>query len=267
MQVVVEEAAKNRILAQGVFIPPGDAMILVNKYGKRVVDEKRDYNDRTKVHFVFDPVTVDYPNHILFMIFDRRGIDVFGGAYPIPEVAEQSSYVIAGSDWIDLAKKIADRLRSLASTIGDVALSPDFASTLGKTVLRFDGFAKRGIDDDFHRGRDSHEAEWQTFFSPMRKGLEADAHRNRFPSAILHPFTTSGPYYAILLGPGALDTSGGPLIDESARVLGLDGKPIPGLFGAGNCIASPTAGGYFGGGGTLGPALTFGYIAANTAHG
>jgi hypothetical protein len=48
-------------------------------------------------------------------------------------------------------------------------------------------------------------------------------------------------------------------------VLGHDGEPIPGLFGAGNVIACPTGGVYAGAGGTLGPALTFGYIAGRSA--
>jgi 3-oxosteroid 1-dehydrogenase len=48
-------------------------------------------------------------------------------------------------------------------------------------------------------------------------------------------------------------------------VLGADGRPIPALFGAGNCIGSPVGGGYFGPGGTIGPALTFGYIASRSA--
>jgi 3-oxosteroid 1-dehydrogenase len=48
-------------------------------------------------------------------------------------------------------------------------------------------------------------------------------------------------------------------------VIGADGSPIPGLFGAGNCIAAPTRT-YMGGGGTIGPAMTYGFIAANSAH-
>jgi predicted oxidoreductase len=50
-----------------------------------------------------------------------------------------------------------------------------------------------------------------------------------------------------------------------ARILGHDGAPIPGLLGAGNAIACPTGGIYAGAGGTLGPALTYGYIAGRTA--
>jgi 3-oxosteroid 1-dehydrogenase len=62
-----------------------------------------------------------------------------------------------------------------------------------------------------------------------------------------------------------MDTKGGPRIDPDGHVLRPGGDPIPGLFGAGNCISSPTGEAYWGGGSTLGPALTFGLIAGATA--
>ena len=64
---------------------------------------------------------------------------------------------------------------------------------------------------------------------------------------------------------GLLGTNGGARTDGAGRILGHDHAPIPGLYGAGNAIACPTGGIYAGAGGTLGPALTFGYIAGQAA--
>jgi predicted oxidoreductase len=82
----------------------------------------------------------------------------------------------------------------------------------------------------------------------------------------MYPFDSEGPYYAALLTGGNLDTKGGPATDAKARVLDRMGQPIPGLYGAGNCVASASARAYWAGGATLGPFLAFAYLAANAAH-
>jgi predicted oxidoreductase len=76
-----------------------------------------------------------------------------------------------------------------------------------------------------------------------------------------------GPFYAVKIVPGSLGTFVGLRTDERARVLDAAGAPIPGLYAAGNDMASVMAGNYPSGGITLGPAMTFGFIAARDMAG
>lgn len=263
-QVVLESALQHSVVGAAVNIPPADSMILVNKHGKRIVNEKRNYNDRTRIHQVWDAVAVDYPNQLLFMVFDQRAMEVFGGNYPIPADIREVSYVIQGATLKELQANLQQRLDSLKGKIPAYPLATGFADNLGQTLERYNEFARKGEDQDFQRGGHPAEIEWQAYFSRPRAGMEDKV--GDMPNATMHPFADKGPYYAIIVAPGALDTNTGPLTDEHAQVLDGDGQPIPGLFGAGNCIASPTGEAYMGGGGTIGPALTFGFIAANAAH-
>jgi predicted oxidoreductase len=75
------------------------------------------------------------------------------------------------------------------------------------------------------------------------------------------------PFYFVPVYSGALGTKGGPKIDANARVIHLDGYPIPGLYAAGNVMASPFGMTYGGAGGTIGPAMVFGYLAGRHAGG
>src|SRR4029453_6492899 len=75
------------------------------------------------------------------------------------------------------------------------------------------------------------------------------------------PLSQTGPYHCRLLVAGALDTKGGPRINERGQVLDYDDRPVEGLYGAGNCVSSPYGQSYPGAGSTLGAALTFGYLA------
>jgi succinate dehydrogenase/fumarate reductase flavoprotein subunit len=81
----------------------------------------------------------------------------------------------------------------------------------------------------------------------------------------MFPLAEEVPYSAVLVAGAVLDTNGGPVIDADARVLTTAGGPIGGLYGAGNCIASPSANAYWAGGCTIGLAITFGFIAGENA--
>ena len=263
-QILLEEALQNPNLAAGVFFPPGDSMLQVNRYGKRVVDEKRNYNDRTEIHAQFNPTEAEYPNHLMFMVYDERTADGFAGAYPLPEKPTGAPYVISADTLDGLAAKLAERLKDVGPKTGNFSLSADFAANLKASIVRYNAFAKTGKDEDFSRGKHSYDTEWHAVFSPMHPGSKYP--KNPSPNATMHPLSAKGPYYAIILASGCLDTNGGPQIDPKGRVLNTKDQPIPGLYGAGNCIASPSRYAYWGAGHTLGNAITWGAVAANNAH-
>ena len=77
----------------------------------------------------------------------------------------------------------------------------------------------------------------------------------------------TGPFYAVPVVAGDIGTKGGLLTDAEARVLREDGSVIEGLFACGNCSAAVMGRSYAGAGSTLGPAMTFGFVAAETAAG
>lgn len=246
--------------SSNVFYIPGDSVLLVNKYGVRVVDEKRNYTDRAMVHFEWDPVAAEWTNLLTFLVFDERTATLWQGYPPFPVQGQpQPNYLLKADSLPALAEAIGQRLADLAPHTGGFALAPDFADALGATVAQFNGYAEQGKDPDFHRGDNAYDREWTTFPPTVPGTVWPEAGAENYT---MYPLSGQGPYYAVVLAAGTLDTNGGPVVDGSARVLNWSGTPIPGLYGAGNCIASPTANAYWGAGSTIGPALTYGYIAA-----
>ena len=80
----------------------------------------------------------------------------------------------------------------------------------------------------------------------------------------MFPVSESGPYYATILAPGAIETKGGPKTNARLQVLDAAEEPVPGLYAVGNCAASPSGQAYWSGGSTFGPYVTFGYVAARS---
>ncbi|MNR20276.1 3-oxosteroid 1-dehydrogenase [compost metagenome] len=144
-------------------------------------------------------------------------------------------------------------------------MSDDFAQNLDTSIERYNGFAEAGRDADFDRGLHEYDRIWNKLFSPVSKNAKFPA--NDKPNPTMYPIDRKGTLYAVILAPGALDTNAGPAINPHAQVLSAKGEPIPGLYGAGNCIASPSGPAYLGAGGTIGLAMTFGYLAARHAVG
>lgn len=253
MQEILEEVLEFSSVPSGLFFLGGDSAIAVNKAGQRMYDEKYIYPERGKSHGKYDIWTNSFPDFYQVLIFDEKARE-FGGTLMPPPGAELPKHIISADTIADLAVAIQERFDSLVDKIGPFKLDDDFLPNLEATIERYNGFAETGVDLDFHRG----ESPIDRFFHaiPVDRGL---------PNPYMAPIAAEGPYYAVLLGPGTLDTKGGPVYNESAQVLDVHDQPIPGLYAAGNCGASPSGQSYLGGGGTLGMATTFGYIAGEHA--
>jgi succinate dehydrogenase/fumarate reductase flavoprotein subunit len=254
-QVVLEVVLDFGSIPNGVAVIPGDSSLLVNREGVRVVNEKLNYNQRGQIHFDWDAHGNLYRNQLLFMLYDRRTAEVFAGMEPIPAAGRAAPEVLRADTLDALAGAIDERLAQLAARALRFDLAPGFTAALKQTVARYNGFARSGADADFRRGETLHEV---AFHGPRRPG-------NDLPNPLMHPLADTGPYFAIILAAGTYGTRGGPEIDTNACVLHAEGRPIRGLYGAGNCIASPAGGGYFGGGAQLGPGVVFGAIAGEHA--
>ncbi|CAB4920393.1 unannotated protein [freshwater metagenome] len=248
---LLEKAAPHRVCMEGgINVPPGDAMIYVDATGKRILNEKSIYQERAQ-HFFEPGENGDYPNRALFMIYDTQLTTDTRPWLFLDTFIAPKQWIIEGATLEELAANIQERLNGLTSVIGEMHLAADFAEQLAATVERFNGFARSGTDEDFHRGETVHEHDWN---GPAREGND----KNR----TMYPFTQSGPYFCTITCGMVLDTNGGPKTNGRAQVLRADGSVIPGLYGAGNCIANVSGEGYLSGGSTLGPAATFAYLAA-----
>lgn len=254
-QIVLEQALVSRSVPNDAFNLGGDSSLLVNRYGRRAVNEKSRYNERTQSHFIWDPVAGEYPNMLQYFIYDSRtasGSYAFN-SYPIPPAGTDMPYLISGKTLAELAGNLAARLAGLSDRLPvEARLDSGFPQQLEETVRRFNGFAESGRDEDFHRGE--HPIDMINVHSGNGK-----------PNPVMYPLSDTGPYYGIILAAGTLDTKGGPRVNARAQVLDTGGAVIPRLYGAGNCIASPAAQAYWGGGSTIGCAITFGYLAGKHA--
>jgi 3-oxosteroid 1-dehydrogenase len=135
-----------------------------------------------------------------------------------------------------------------AGTISELADKIGLSGeALGATIDRFNGFVRDGRDGDFGRGDSGYD---RYYGDPTIK-----------PNPCLSPIDQA-PFYAITMVPGDLGTKGGLRTDVHGRVQRADGSVIDGLYAAGN-VSGPVMGHtYAGPGATIGPALTFGYLAA-----
>ncbi|MEU7748943.1 FAD-dependent oxidoreductase [Nonomuraea sp. NPDC049158] len=253
--------------ASGAFRLPGDSMLVVNRRGHRVVNEKATYNEMTRAFFHWDATTAEYPNIPLIMIYDEwvarhcRQLPgdapvTEGGGNPIPVQGRDDKHELSAATLDDLADAIGRHLDQYSGLLAGARLAPDFRAALRRTIDAYNADAAAGQDRDFGRGS-----------SRVQRARSGPSHHSTGANPTMHPLATTGPYHAVVLVPGVFDTKGGPKIDKYGRIRTHDGGVINGLYGAGNCVASIAGQGYWGGGTTLGLAVTFGYLAGQHAAG
>ncbi|TAL00303.1 MAG: FAD-dependent oxidoreductase [Rhodospirillaceae bacterium] len=205
--------------------------IAVLKNGKRFTDEAASYQD-------FVPALIraceNDKEAWCYLICDQRALNRYGMGFvrpfPVPRAHHiRSGYLLRGKDLADLA-----------------AQAGIDAANLEQTVQMFNTHAAEGRDPAFGRGARLYD---------IYQG--DDEHK---PNPCIGPLDRP-PYFAVKIVPGEIGTFAGLKTDIYARVLTGGGVPIPRLYAVGNDQASVWGGAYPGAGATLGPGMTFGYVA------
>jgi 3-oxosteroid 1-dehydrogenase len=219
------------------------SQFIVNGEGKRFINEAAPYMDFG--HAMIDGQKTGVTHIPCWLITDHRSWNryVVAGHLPLPKIPGapvptgrkipapwlQSGVVRAATSWGELATKIGVP-----------------AAELRDTAARFNEMARSGHDDDFNRG----DSVYDNYY-----GDPTLSNPNLYPLG-------SPPYYAFHVVLGDLGTSGGLRTDEYARVLRVDDTVVSGLYAVGNTAAPVMGRSYAGAGATIGPAMTFGYVAA-----
>ncbi|OBK24435.1 3-ketosteroid-delta-1-dehydrogenase [Mycobacterium asiaticum] len=221
------------------------AQFIVNGDGKRFINEAAPYMDFG--HAMIEGQKTGVTHIPCWLITDHRSFNryVVGGHLPIPKIPGapvptgrkvpkawlESGVVKAAQTWDEMATKIGVPAQHLRATAG-----------------RFNELARNGHDDDFNRG----DSVYDNYYGDPT-----------LPNPNLYPLGEP-PYYAFRIVLGDLGTSGGLRTDEFARVLRPDDTLVPGLYAVGNTSAPVMGRSYAGAGATIGPAMTFGFVAAKS---
>lgn len=213
--------------------------IMVNQKGERYLNEAASY------HIVGQQMAQRNHDHgdasPSWMVFDYRYRHQFPMGPLLPLVP----------DWLQLGavKTIMKKAATIEELAQQIGADP---AKLAATIARFNQYAEVGEDPDFHRG----QAAYDKMYGDYR-------HQ---PNPCLRPLTEA-PFYAMPIYPGDIGTNGGLTTNARAQVVDETGKAIPGLYAVGNSAASSMGESYPGAGVTIGPAMTFGYIAARDMTG
>ncbi len=208
---------------------------MVNDKGERYVNEGSSYD-------VVGNAMQDYADNT-WVIFDARARKKYAIGPLMPGSVKPDSKT--SKRIMSLIHK-ADSLEELAKEIN---VNSDGLLETAKRVARF---SETGIDEDFHKGKSAYDRYY--------------GDRTVEPNPCLAPISEP-PFYAFQARPGDIGTKGGIDVDVNAQALTKKSKPIAGLYAVGNCSSSVMGHSYPGAGATLGPAMTFGYIAAKHAMG
>ena len=219
------------------------SQFMVNGAGERFINEATPYSELGHVMIAGE---ASGTKHIpCWLITDQHAWThyVIAGHLPIPKVpfapAPTGSKMV--QSWLD--EGVVKQGNSWAELAAQIEVP---AEALQRTAARFNQLAATGHDDDFGRG----DSAYDRYFGDKT-----------LPNPCLAPLQDP-PYYAFKIVLGDLGTNGGLLTDEDARVLREHGTPIAGLYATGNTSAAVMHRTYAGAGATIGPAMTFGYLAA-----
>ncbi|SKC85430.1 Succinate dehydrogenase/fumarate reductase, flavoprotein subunit [Burkholderia sp. YR290] len=228
MSVYPDDAGNVQLWGHFMLDRPKPGFIAVGKDGNRFTNEAASYHAFTLGMFEAGAIPA-------YLIADAATVKKYGIGVILPGSLslrryEKSGYLSSGAMLAELAGKIGVDVNGLQ-----------------RSVERNNQFAKTGIDEDFGKGSSAYN---------VYKGDPTHS-----PNPCLGPIE-KGPFYAVKLMPGDFGTSRGLVTGSHGEVLDENNRPISGLYACGNDMNSPVGGHYIGAGITLGPALTFGYLAA-----
>jgi len=213
--------------------------IIVNQAGKRYMNEAASYHIVGRQ--IVENDKPDARTQPSWVIFDHN----FRHKYPMGPLLPLIPDALQPAGVRRILRK-AGTVEALAKKISVPA------ETLAATIQRFNGDAEKGVDTEFDRGGPAYD---KMYGDPRVE-----------PNPTLAPIVKA-PFYAFPIYGGDIGTNGGIVTDENARVLDSDDRPIGGLYAVGNNAASVMGESYPGAGVTLGPAMTFGYVAGRHAMG